>query len=307
MKAIICTKYGNPDVLQIQEVPKPVAIEHEILVKIMSTAVNSGDVRVRGLVVDGWLKIVMRFVLGFNKPRKPIIGNVFSGIVEQVGNKVKTFKPGEEVFGMTGFNFGTYAEYMTISEKGAVIRKPENATFDEAAAIVFGGQTAIYFLEKAGIKNRKSPKVLIYGATGSVGVAAIQIAQHFNADITAVCSSEGRQTVESLMVKQIILYDKEDFTQQTERFDIILDAVGKTTEKQCRHLLKKDGVYKTVGGLDVATESTYQLQLMKELFENGKLKAVIDKTFSFDKVVDAHRYVDSGRKKGNVVLSISND
>ena len=307
MKAIICTKYGNPDVLQIQEVPKPVAKEHEILVKIMSTAVNSGDVRVRGLVVDGWLKIVMRFVLGFNKPRKPIIGNVFSGIVEQVGNKVKTFKPGEEVFGMTGFNFGTYAEYMTISEKGAVIRKPENATFDEAAAIVFGGQTAIYFLEKAGIKNRKSPKVLIYGATGSVGVAAIQIAQHFNADITAVCSSEGRQTVESLMVKQIILYDKEDFTQQTERFDIILDAVGKTTEKQCRHLLKKDGVYKTVGGLDVATESTYQLQLMKELFENGKLKAVIDKTYSFDKVVDAHRYVDSGRKKGNVVLSISND
>lgn len=304
MKAVICTKYGPPDVLQIQDVPKPVPKKHELLIKVMSTAVNSGDVRVRGLVVEGWMKWVMRIVLGFNKPRKAVLGVVFSGIVEQVGSKVSTYKHGDRVFGLTGFNFGTYAEYITISDKSCVAKKPQNASFDEAAAIVFGGHTAIHFLEKANIKSRTKPVVLIYGATGSVGVAAIQIAQHFDADITAVCSSEGKATVEKLNVGDIVLYDKEDFTKLTKRYDIIFDAVGKTTKQQCRHLLKNGGIYKTVGGLEVASESVHQLLLMKELFENGKYQAVIDKTFPLNQVVEAHRYVDTGRKKGNVVLKI---
>lgn len=304
MKAVICTKYGTPEVLQIQEVSKPIPKESQILVKIVATAVNSGDVRLRSLNVKGFLKVIMRLVLGISKPRKPILGTVFSGVVETVGDKVSKFKVGDNVFGMTGFKFGTYAEYITVNQNSNVIEMPKNATFEEAVAIIFGGQTAIYFLEKAKIAEKVNPKILIAGATGSVGTAAIQIARHHKADITAVCSSEGRKLVSELGVNSIVLYDKENFTKQTEKFDIIFDAVGKFNKKQCEILLNKNGIYKSVSS-GYASETIQQLQLLKELFEKGELKAVIDKTFQMDGIIVAHRYVDTGRKKGNVVLKIS--
>ncbi|MDO1451368.1 NAD(P)-dependent alcohol dehydrogenase [Rhodocytophaga aerolata] len=305
MKAVICTKYGPPEVLKIQEVARPTPKEKEILVKIMATAVNSGDVRVRSLAVEGWMKWMMRMVLGFSKPRKSILGTVFSGVVEGAGNKVSEFNPGDKVFGMTGFNFGSYAQYIAVHQNSNVMKMPQNATYEEAAAIIFGAQTAIYFLEKAKIAQQANPKVLIIGATGSVGVAAIQVCKHYGAQISVVCSSEGSHLMKELGVSDIILYDKADFTSHTGRFDMVFDAVGKTTKKQCKKLLLNGGVYKTVGGTEYASESKKQLALIKELFENGKLNAVIDKTFSMDNIVDAHRYVDKGRKKGNVVVRIS--
>ncbi len=304
MKAVICTKYGTPEVLQIQEVVKPIPGNNQILVKIVATAVNSGDVRVRSLDAKGFMKVIMQLVLGISKPRKPILGTVFSGVVEAVGDKVSKFKVGDKVFGMTGFKFGTYAEYIAVNQNGNVLEMPKNATYEEAAAILFGGQTAIYFLDKAKIAEKSNSKILIIGATGSVGTAAIQIAKHHKADITVVCSFEGQKLVVDLGVKSIILYDKDDFTKQTEKFDIIFDAVGKYNRKQCKKLLNGNGIYKSVSSVN-ASETIQQLQLLKELFEKGAFKAKIDKTFQMDEITEAHRYVDTGRKKGNVVLRIS--
>jgi len=305
MKAVICTVYGAPEVLQIASVKKPVPKRNDILVKIKSTAVNSGDVRVRGLAVEGLMKLVMRLALGISKPRKPILGTVFAGVVEEIGEKVTSFTVGDEVFGMTGFQFGTYAEYLSAPETSTVILKPKNASFDEAAALPFGGQTAHHFLMKAGINTRKAPSILIVGATGSVGVAAIQIAKKFTSDITAVCSTRGEKLTRDLGAKDIILYDEVAFRSVDRKFDIVFDAVGKTTKKECAHLLHNDGVFVTVGGLDYASETHEQLIFLKEAFEEGEYKAVIDKTFTMDDVVEAHIYVDSGRKKGNVVLRVS--
>lgn len=304
MKAVICTKYGPPEVLKIQQVPSPIPKCDELLVKILATAANSGDVRVRSLYVKGFMKLVMRIVLGISRPKKSILGTVFSGVVESIGERVSKFRVGDKVFGMTGYNFGTYAEYVAVTQNSNVIEMPVNATYEEAAAIIFGGQTAIYFLEKAKISELLNPKILIIGATGSVGTAAIQIAKHHNADITAVCSSEGIDLVNNLGVNNVILYDKENFTKQANKFDVIFDAVGKATKKECKHLLTKNGVFVSVS-LGYAKEKVQQLQLLKELFENSDYSAVIDKTFPIDKIVEAHRYVDTGRKKGNVVLKIT--
>lgn len=303
MKTVFCTKYGPPEVLQIQNVEKPTAKENELLIKVIASAVNSGDVKVRSLDVKGFMKVIMRLVLGISKPRKPILGTVFSGVVENIGNKVSKFKVGDRVFGMTGFKFGTYAEYIAVNQNDNVIEMPNNATFEDAVAIIFGGQTAIHFLDKAKIAQRTNATILIIGATGSVGTAAIQIAKHYNADITAVCSSEGLKLVRELGVTNTIQYDKEDFTKQKDKFDIIFDAVGKTTKKECRNLLNANGVYKSVSS-GYASETIQQLQQLKELYEKGELNAVIDKAFQMDEIIEAHRYVDTGRKKGNVVLKI---
>jgi NADPH:quinone reductase-like Zn-dependent oxidoreductase len=307
MKAVICTQYGNPEVLEIQEVKTPVPQKNQLLVRVIATAVNSGDVRVRGLVANGMMKLMMRFALGFSKPRKPILGTVFSGIVESVGTDVTLFKTGDQVFGMTGFKFGTHAEYLVINEQSHVMAMPQNAGFEEAVAIVFGGQTAIYFLEKVGLHQKPHANILIIGATGSVGVAAIQIAQFYKGKITAVCSSAGADLIESLGVSNIILYDQEDFTKTTQKFDFIFDAVGKYSKKQIKHLLQKKGIFKTVGGFEYAAESKKQLSLLKELYESGKLTPVIDKVYDMNDVVEAHRYVDTGRKKGNVILKMTSN
>jgi NADPH:quinone reductase-like Zn-dependent oxidoreductase len=304
MKAVVCPRYGTPDVLSIKNVEKPTPKANQILVKIMASAVNTADVRVRGLAVEGFMKMLMRLVLGFRGPRKAILGTVFSGYVEQLGAKVKGFRLGDEVFGITGFKFGTNAEYVVVNEDSNVILKPHNASYEEAAAIVFGGQTAIYFLEKAQLANKTNPKILIIGASGSVGTAAIQIASYYKADITAVCSSAGAEVVKKLGVDHIIFYDKDDFTKCATKFEVVFDAVGKTTAKQCQALLAKGGVYKTVGGWEYASETKQQLILLKELFEKGRYNAVIDKIFTMEKIIEAHQYVETGRKKGNVVLQI---
>lgn len=303
MKAVICTKYGPPEVLQIQEVSKPIPKDKQILVKIVATSVNSADVRVRSLDVKGFMKVVMRLVLGISKPRKPILGNVFSGIVESKGNIVSKFKVGDKVFGMTGFKFGTYSEYIAVNQNSNVLEMPKNATYEEASAIIFGGQTAIYFLDKAKISEIRNAKILIIGATGSVGTASIQVAKHHNANITAVCSSKGHKLVAELGVNNIVHYDKEDFTRRTEKFDIIFDAIGKYSKNQCKNLLNKNGVYVSVN-LGYASENIQQLKQLKELFEKGDFTATIDRTFTMAEIVEAHRYVDTERKKGNVVLKI---
>lgn len=304
MKAVICSGYGPPEMLIIREVEKPVPKANEMLVRVMASAVNSGDVRVRSLAVNGLMKVVLRLVLGFKRPRKAIPGTVYSGVVESVGRKVSHFKAGDKVFGMTGFKFGTYAEYMSVHQNSNVTHMPWNASFAEAVSLIFGGQTAIYFLEKAGIANRVNPKVLIIGATGSVGTSAVLLAQNYKADITAVCSTQGSGLVKTLGVDKLVIYDQEDFTQLRESFDIIFDAVGKTSKHKCKHLLNKGGVYLNVNTSGFASETVEQLELLKTLFEQGKYQAVIDKVFPLDQVVEAHRYVDTGRKKGNVVLSI---
>lgn len=304
MRAVVCTQYGGPEVLKLQEVSKPIPKDNQMLIRIVATAVNSADVRVRSLDVKGVLRVIMRLVLGISKPRKPILGTVFSGVVENIGHKVSKFKAGDKVFGMTGFNFGAYAEYIAINQNGNVLAMPNNATYEEAAAIIFGGQTAIYFLEKAKIATEPNKKILIIGATGSVGTAAIQIAKHYKAQITAVCSSEGQNLVLELGVTNIILYDKEDYTEHKNKFDIIFDTIGKSNRKKCKKLLNTNGIYKSVSSVS-ASETIQQLELLKNLFENGEFNPVIDRVFPMESIVEAHRYVDTGRKKGNVVLRIS--
>jgi NADPH:quinone reductase-like Zn-dependent oxidoreductase len=212
---------------------------------------------------------------------------------------------GDEVFGSTGFKLRTNAEYVCLKENGVISPKPGNASFAEAAALPFGGQTAIYFLEKAKIKEKKQPSVLIYGATGAVGCASIQIAKYYQSKVTAVCSTRGKALAKQLGADHIILYDQEDFTQTNTKVDIIFDAVGKTTKRACRALLKPDGRFVTVEGMDVAAEKTEQLDFLRKRFEAGQYQAVIDKVYPMKEVVAAHTYVDTGRKKGNVILQIS--
>lgn len=303
MKAAICAAYGSPDVIKVQEVAKPIPDKNQLLIKIMASAVNSGDVRVRSLDVKGYLKIIMRLVLGFRKPRKPVLGTTFCGVVEQTGRKVSKFKAGDKVFGMTGFKFSTHAEYITVDQNCNVLHMPNNAGFEEAAAIIFGGQTALYYLSKAKISEMMKPKVLILGATGSVGCASVQIAQYYKTDVTAVCSAEGQKLMNELGIKKTILYDKEKLGLVSEKFDIVFDTVGKYSKKQCKHLLNKNDVYVSVN-MGYASENINQLRQLKAMFEAGALKPTIDKTFSLYEIVEAHRYVDSGRKKGNVILKM---
>jgi NADPH:quinone reductase-like Zn-dependent oxidoreductase len=304
MKAIICPTYGPPDVLKIEEVAKPVPKANEILINIKASTVNSGDVRVRGLQVSGFLKLVMRFVLGFTGPRKKILGTVYAGVVEETGKDIKRFKTGDEVFGMTGMKFGAHAEYIAIKENAVVELKPVNASFEDAAAIVFGGSTAIHFLQKAKIDRLQKPRVLIYGASGSVGTSAIQIAKSYGAIVTAVCSEAGLDLCKRLGATTVMNYKQQDFTKAEQKYDIIFDTAGKLKKRDCAHCLEQEGVFKTVGGLEVAAETKEQLMYLKNLYESNQLLPVIDKIFEFNKIQEAHRYVDTGRKKGNVVLKM---
>lgn len=303
MKAIICKKYGAPEVLELVDLPKPMSKSNEVLVKIVASAVNSGDVRVRALKVDGFLlRLLMRLVLGFTKPRKHVLGTVFSGVIEEVGNKATHYKTGDAVFGITGFTFGTYAEYTTLKEDAIFIHKPTSATHQEAAALPFGGTTALHFLQKTNIVNTPNLEVLIYGATGSVGTAALEIAKYYKAQVTAVCSREGEALARKLGSDEIVIYTESDITTKPKKYDVVFDAVGKTTKKQCKSLLKDKGQYLTVGGLEVAKETHQQLQLLRTLFDTGKLHANIDKVYALSEMIEAHEYVDTGRKKGNVII-----
>ncbi|MFA9212612.1 MAG: NAD(P)-dependent alcohol dehydrogenase [Candidatus Methylacidiphilales bacterium] len=307
MRAVICTAYGLPNVLKIKSIDKPIPQPNELLIKIMASAVNSGDARVRALKANFILRFMMRLIFGFIRPKNPILGTVYAGIIEQIGEQVKDFKVGDEVYGLTGFKFGTYATYITVNEQSVIIAKPKNATFEEAAAIAFGGQTAIYFLQKTKIAEIPNLNILVYGATSSVGTAVIQIAKYYQANITAVCSESGRGLAMSLGANKVMDYKTEDFTQLPNKYDIIFDAVGKISNRECKNIIAKNGIFVTVGGLEIAKETSEQLLFLREQFENGKYNATIDRIYSIDEIVEAHAYVDTGRKKGNVVLKITDN
>lgn len=305
MKAAIYTKYGSPDVLKLVDIKKPIPEDHEILVKIIATTVTSGDVRLRSsnFPLLAWLPV--RIMFGLFKPKKEILGHEFSGIVEATGKDVTKYKVGDEIFGTpTLLRTGSYTEYICIPEnrkKGVLSLKPKNLRFEEAAALPVGGMTALFLLNRAKVKQGQN--VLIYGASGSVGSYAIQIAKAKGAMVAAVCSSSNFEMVKSLGADMVIDYQKEDYSSLAERYDIVFDAVGKTSKSKAKKILKKEGHFITVKSLTSPTQN--DLMELKELAEKLKIKPFIDKSFPLQEIAAAHQYVEKGRKKGNVVIQIT--
>jgi len=308
MKAVVCTKYGPPEVLQIKEVEKPMPKNNEILIKIMASTAHIGDTRIRK--VDPFL---VRLVFGLFKPKKNLtLGMEISGVIESVGSDVVSFKKGDKVFAFTGFGLGGNAEYICLPEKvkkgshenkGLVAIMPNNLTFEEAAAIPTGGMTALKNLKKGNIKQ--GHKVLINGASGSLGTYAIQLAKYFGAEVTAVCSKKNMELVKTIGADKVIDYGNDDFTQLAEKYDLVYDAVQKSNRSKCKNILKTNGVF--VNNYRLPKTKEEDLLFLKDLIEQNKLKPIIDRTYSLDKIVDAHKYVDTGRKKGNVAITIAHN
>ena len=296
MKAVIYEKYGSPDVLELKDIPKPIPKDNEVLIKIYATTVSAGDWRMRKAE-----PFLARIFNGLFKPKKiKILGFELSGIIEETGSKVQTFKKGDAIFAQCGFRFGGYAEYTCLPVNDLIAIKPSNMTFEEAAAVPVGGLTALRFLKQSNIK--KDDRVMIYGASGSVGTFAVQIAKAFGAEVTAVCSTANVNMVTNLGADKIIDYTKDDFTKTADRFDIIFDAVGKTSRSACRHLLKSNGRYVSVNTNPKVNPG--ELLLLKDLIESGKLVSVIDRKYSLEQTREAHAYVESFHKKGNVVINV---
>ena len=322
MKAAICTQYGSPDVLQLKNVEKPIPKRDEVLIKVYVATVTSGDCRVRALNVPLGFNFIMRSVLGFSKPRQPILGSELAGVVEAVGQDVSKFKVGDAVFAFSDMAMGCYAEFKCISQNSAIALKPSNLSFEESAALSFGGTTTLSFLRRA--KIQLNDKVLVIGASGCVGTAAVQLAKYFGAVVTGVCSTANIPLVKSLGAWDVIDYTREDFGVNNEQYDII-DAVGGAPFERYEASLKDGGrVLMLVAGLPdmlyapwIAMTSNKKLiagpvafsaddiRFLADLAQAGNLISVIDKRFPFEQIVEAHRYVDTGRKKGNVVLTLT--
>jgi len=303
MRAVVCTRYGPPEVLQLRDLPKPIPKSGEVCIKIFASAVTASDCIVRALNVSPRLKLVLRAVLGFTKPRNPILGLVLAGEVESVGHDVTMFKPGSQVYGFTAFRFGAYAEYECLGEKAVLSLKPSNLTYEEAAAIPYGGLLALYFLKKASIESRQ--RVLVYGASGAIGTSAVQLAKHFGADVTGVCSTANLELVKSLGAGTVIDYTEEDFTKSEARYDLIFNAVGtRKARLQAEGSLTPGGTHITVDD-STPRMSAEGLVFLTKLVEAGSLRPVIDRRYPLEQIVDAHRYVDKGHKKGNVVISVA--
>ena len=308
MRAIVCTKYGPPEVLQLREVEKPAPRNGEVLIKVFATAVTVSDCIIRGSQLQLWspMGLMMRLVLGFRKPRQPILGIVVAGEVESTGRDARAFKPGDQVFGWDLVPaFGAYAEYKRMRASGILAIKPANVDYAEAAAIPYGGLLALSYLKKGNIQGRQS--VLVYGASGAVGTSAVQLARHFGAKVTGVCSTANLDLVRTLGATGVIDYTREQSIGSGESYDLILDAVGERKSSplkiQCRRALTPNGKYISVddGAPSIAIED---LLLLKELTEAGKLKPVIDRLFPLGQMAEAHRYVDQGHKRGNVVITV---
>jgi NADPH:quinone reductase-like Zn-dependent oxidoreductase len=304
MKAAIYEKYGPPEVVHIADLPKPIPKDSEVLIKVIATTLHRGDTRMRSMSLQGSLfeKIMARIFLGITGPRRKILGMELAGEIESTGKNVTSFKEGEEVFASTfpGFHFGAHAEYVCLPENGIIAHKPSNMVFEDAAPVPASGSAALIFLRETG-KIKSGDKVLINGASGSLGTYGVQIAKYFGADVTGVCSTRNVDMVKNLGADQVVDYTKEDFTAGEKKYDLIFDAVSKSSKNKCLKILNPSGRYIRTTGRDPGREDLF---FLKEIIEKGKLRTVIDRRYRLDEIVEAHRYVEKGHKKGNVVINM---
>ncbi|KXH70178.1 MAG: NADPH:quinone reductase [Candidatus Thorarchaeota archaeon SMTZ-45] len=322
MKAIVCIKYGPPEVLHLKEVPKATPKPNEILIRNHAITVIAGDCEMRGFNFSYplRLRLLMRLAVGLRGPRKTILGQELAGVVEEIGENVTLFREGDQVFAATGFGMGAYAEYTCVSEKGLVASKPTNMTFEEASTVPIGGLEALHFMRKANLQSGQ--KIVINGAGGSIGIFAIQLAKYWGADVTAVDIARKFDMMRTLGADYVIDYTEEDFTESGEIYDVIFDIVGKATFSGCMRSLSGDGIYLLGNGWLSRTDkmtaersnrqalgysSDYQskhLVYLKELIEAGTIRTFIERTYPLEEMVEAHRYVETGQKIGNVVITV---